>query len=486
MTAPATLARGAELYARHCALCHGTTGDGLGPASRFLEPPARDFGVGRFSLVSTRNGVPTDADLVRTLRRGMPGSAMPAWDWMGEADLLQLAHYVRHLGTVRLTATLMRTSSQFGEGMKPDVARALAVQRLQPGPEIEPPAKQPVSAETLAVGQRLYVENCAACHGLDGKGRRPVMQEGEGHDVRLARDFTAGILKGGGSHDELAWRIVAGMPGSGMPGTRFENDGDTVAVVAFVRSLLPPANTDRLVQHRQTLRAARLSGGVPSDPGDARWQQALENRVVLAPLSWHEDAIFVAHLTAVHDGETLAVRIRWADASRDDSNLMARHTDGAALQFSLAAEPPILAMGSGTEQINLWHWRAFAPDATAGALDLLDELPRGRDSYGDERRSDVPIHGEPPAVPARAMAPSGFATLATAMRTQRPVDAKANWVDGEWQVVFTRTLRGRDASELSLAAGGTAQIGAAVWNGAAGDRRSRKSITIWHGLQLDP
>src|SRR5262245_9870295 len=54
--------RGAALYAQHCAACHGERGDGKGLAARFLFPKPRDFRSGRFRLVSTSNGIPTEAD----------------------------------------------------------------------------------------------------------------------------------------------------------------------------------------------------------------------------------------------------------------------------------------------------------------------------------------------------------------------------------------------------------------------------------------
>src|SRR5262245_23910407 len=51
---------GQDLYAAHCAACHGEKGDGNGPASRFLYPRPRDFGEAQFRLVSTSSNVPSD------------------------------------------------------------------------------------------------------------------------------------------------------------------------------------------------------------------------------------------------------------------------------------------------------------------------------------------------------------------------------------------------------------------------------------------
>ena len=59
----------AELYELHCAQCHGEKGDGDGVTE--LERPARSFVEGGYIYGNTI------AAVTRTLRRGIPGSAMP-------------------------------------------------------------------------------------------------------------------------------------------------------------------------------------------------------------------------------------------------------------------------------------------------------------------------------------------------------------------------------------------------------------------------
>jgi mono/diheme cytochrome c family protein len=69
---------GARVFAQHCAICHGPNGRGNGPAAPSLFPRPRDFSSGRFKYKSTAAGEPpTDEDLLRTIRDGLPASAMP-------------------------------------------------------------------------------------------------------------------------------------------------------------------------------------------------------------------------------------------------------------------------------------------------------------------------------------------------------------------------------------------------------------------------
>ena len=69
---------GARIFAQHCAVCHGPDGRGNGPAAPSMFPRPRDFSIGKFKYKSTAAGEPpTDEDLLRTIRDGLPASAMP-------------------------------------------------------------------------------------------------------------------------------------------------------------------------------------------------------------------------------------------------------------------------------------------------------------------------------------------------------------------------------------------------------------------------
>ena len=72
--------RGKAVYERHCVECHGTSGRGDGPSAAFLVPRPRDFTTGKYKIRTTETGsVPTDDDLIRSVRQGLYGTAMPAW-----------------------------------------------------------------------------------------------------------------------------------------------------------------------------------------------------------------------------------------------------------------------------------------------------------------------------------------------------------------------------------------------------------------------
>ena len=71
---------GKEVYERRCLGCHGKTGDGNGPAATFLfNQRPRNFNAAVFKFRLTKEPLPTDGDLLRTITRGVRGTAMPAW-----------------------------------------------------------------------------------------------------------------------------------------------------------------------------------------------------------------------------------------------------------------------------------------------------------------------------------------------------------------------------------------------------------------------
>ena len=89
---PAVIARGAEIFAVNCAICHGDRGRGDGPLAVALKPPPSDL---------TKRHVfhHPDERLLRWITEGIPGTAMPPFgDYLSLEERQAVVSFVRHLG----------------------------------------------------------------------------------------------------------------------------------------------------------------------------------------------------------------------------------------------------------------------------------------------------------------------------------------------------------------------------------------------------
>jgi mono/diheme cytochrome c family protein len=182
---------GQRVYAQRCAVCHGPDGKGNGPAAPSMFPRPRDFSSGTFKYKSTAAGeAPTDDDLLRTVRDGLPASAMPYFAGLLSAE--ELAAVVEQVKSL---------SSGFAT----------------PATAIRIPAAIPSSPESVARGRALFAtRGCAACHGEAGRGGQ-TFDDGSGHAV-FARDLTAPWTFRGGSRAEDVWlRLTTGIKPGPMP-----------------------------------------------------------------------------------------------------------------------------------------------------------------------------------------------------------------------------------------------------------------------------
>ena len=81
---------GKAVYTANCINCHGTKGHGDGPMGQMLIPPAADLTV---------LGEKPNKELLRAIRNGRSGTAMPAWkDNLSVQDIADVLSYVRTFG----------------------------------------------------------------------------------------------------------------------------------------------------------------------------------------------------------------------------------------------------------------------------------------------------------------------------------------------------------------------------------------------------
>ena len=217
---------GERAYQTHCGGCHGTEGDGGGPAARYLNPRPRNFRRGVFKFTSTAsNQRPTRADLFSTITRGLEGSSMPDFRLLSEELRHDLSEYVRYLA-LRGEFEQLALDLSWDEEEPADLEEAFEIvtDNWKRSDAVYPAAPEtPFDAESVARGREVYLDagraNCAACHGDEGLGDGPsatAFEDGWGYRVQ-PRDLTTGVFRAGTTSADLYRSIASGINGTPMP-----------------------------------------------------------------------------------------------------------------------------------------------------------------------------------------------------------------------------------------------------------------------------
>jgi mono/diheme cytochrome c family protein len=235
-----SLEHGLAVYNTNCASCHGPEGLGDGPAAEPPDPaPAmipkpRNFSSGWFKIGTTKTGLPTDEDIAATIRHGMLPSAMPPWVQLTDGEVKSLVLAIRHLAIEARVAEKLERDPKFPREKALEMAHA----QLDPGPVIVLPPKPPTF--DLDRGKAFYTANCAACHDPDGRAKlRTDLVDNDDNPI-LPRDFASPLFKGGNQIDDIAMRIVRGIPGSPMPANPDISAADLWSTAAYVRAFAQP------------------------------------------------------------------------------------------------------------------------------------------------------------------------------------------------------------------------------------------------------
>ena len=227
-------ALGRRTYEENCAVCHGADGDGRGPAAHHFASPPRDLTSGRFKLRSTGSGqLPTDADLKRSIVRGLPGTGMVPQDHLDPVEVDAVVAYLKTL-----------------------VPKFAASPPPQPLPI---PAAPPHSAEAVARGRKAYDKaECHECHGKLGRGDGPSAK-----DLKVKpADLTRRPFKGGSTPEDIFRGILTGYDGTPMPSYHLVlEDAELWDLSYYIASIGgPPETTDderagwQVVRQHQRLR----------------------------------------------------------------------------------------------------------------------------------------------------------------------------------------------------------------------------------------
>src|SRR5213080_2633179 len=459
---PQDTTAGKVVYAKWCAGCHGDGGAGDGPAAAHMLPRPRNFTGAIYKIRTTASGqLPTDADLMRAIDEGLPGSAMPAWKGrLSDAERRDVAAYIK-------------TFSSFFA----DTSQHVALLKFSGEPS------GGTGATALRTGRQFYDSiGCRKCHGDQGRGDgalAPTLKDDAGFPIFAADLHQSWRFRGGATSADIYRRLRTGLDGTPMPSfsdlidQKFLADEQLWRLAQYVRSLSPA----RTPEVRDVIHAPRLAGALPAAPDDSVWARVdrywfpLVGQVIRKP-RWFAPAVSGVWVQAVHYGRSVALRVSWDDTTHspdttwfgferrvletvagDDSG--AGRTadpfpDQLVVQFPRripeGMERPYFLMGAETDPVYQWRWTSATTAAGAGGA--VGGLARGLDRFDT-------LPGGP--------------------------GVQTSYAHGEWRVVFTRSLATPDtANELQFAAGRAIPVAFFAWDGSSRGHGTRPAVSTWY------
>lgn len=454
---------GHQVYTKWCAGCHGDQGAGDGVAAKHMIPPPRDFTGAIYQIRSTGSGnLPTDADLLRSIGEGLPGTAMPGWkERLSDRERRDVMAYLKTFSTFFADTTLRPQPLEFGSA---------------PGGG--------TGEEALRVGRQFYDSiGCAKCHGDLGRGdgpSAPTLKDDAGHPIFAADLHQNWLFNGGGSAEDIYHRLRTGLDGTPMPSfsdlleQKFLTETELWRLAQYVRSLSP----DKPPVVRDVIRAPLIERALPHAPDDSAWTSVdaywfpLVGQVV-RKTRWFAPAVTGVWLKAVHTADSLALQVTWDDRSESPDTAWLDHVgrvfatleqdegatdppalwpDQIAVQFPVTIptgmERPYFLMGSSSAPVYQWRWTSTARTAAVAGL-----------ARGLERFDPVSNGG---------------------------VGSQAMYDHGQWRVVFTRALASPDtATQLPFRTGRAIPVALFAWDGSNGEHGTRMAISTWYFLALD-
>lgn len=446
---------GKPVYDRWCAGCHGVEGDGQGPAAAWMLPRPRDFTEAQYQIRTTPSGaLPTDADILRVINEGMPGTSMPGW----EARL-----------STRQREDLVDYLKSFSRFFEFEDAPAPIEVGGTPG----------MSDEAIENGRRIYQEiECWKCHGDGGRGdgtSAPTQTDAAGYPIRPA-DLTEGwLFNGGGSAEAIYTRLRTGLDGTPMPSFSDLVDAGVISnddlwdLALYVRSLSPETEPEV----RDVIRASLAEGELPASIDDEAWTDVPRSYVplvgqIIVESRWFAPAVDGVWVQAVHDHDQLVMRLTWNDPSQSPDSawadwraLIAEYVepppddagpaaDGLTVQLPASMpdgrELPYFLGGTPRDPVHLLEWRS---DGT-----LREALGRGLDRV------------EPLPGPTSTTGSAAFDR-------------------GQWRLMVRRPLATGDDQRLDLPTGTAIPVAFFAQDGSSGETGHRGSVSAWYFLYLD-
>jgi mono/diheme cytochrome c family protein len=490
---------GKALYLKNCSQCHGEKGDGQGYATAHLQPQPRNFTTGKFKVRTTPNGaLPTHQDLVNIIRRGMPYTSMPAWPTLTDQEVENLAYFI--------------TSFSADFSSKESVPKP-----------VELPSAPSMTNATVEAGKKLYVDNgCVKCHGTLGRAdgpSSPTLTDELNRPIRPADLSQPWTFRGGPTREDIFRTMSTGFNGTPMPSFADAlTPEQRWAITDFIVSLSGtdgPAYTNLLIA-RFSPDPIDLARGTASFASAPVARFPIIGQITEPVREFHPPATAVT-VQAVYDSDNIAFLVRWHDRTAEKTG-----KNGPALPVPPEEEETeggpaggAGGAGGGASPANPFGDAEVTPTAAAqppaGApQDPFADASATTPEAAPSEFSDAVSIQIPSAVPTTARKPyfifgdsqnsvdlwffdlarpdplqfTGKGSADVAPNDTGDVTGVASYDQGEWSVIFKRPIR--PTAGAPFTPGEFLPIAFSVWDGASRERGSRRGLTVWESVYLEP
>jgi mono/diheme cytochrome c family protein len=414
----------------------------------------------------------------------MPYTSMPAWSAFSDQELSNLAYFI--------TTFSPNFSSK----------------EMVPAPVALPSAPSS-SNESIEQGKKLFVDTgCVRCHGSLGRGdgpSAPTLKDDWDRPIRAADLTQSWTFRGGASREDIFRTMSTGLNGTPMPSFADSlTPAQRWAMTDYIVSLSGgggPGYTN-LVVARYVADPVDLAKGAASFASAPAARFPIIGQITEPVREFHPPATSVT-VQAIHDDDSIAILVRWHDRTAEKTG-----TNGPSLPVPQEEEEeaaPAPAGGGDAGNVfgdaevaptpaaqNPFAEEAAAPSATtsefsdAVAIQIPSQVPTGARKpyfiFGDSQNSvDLWFFDLSRAAPQQF---TGKGSTDVTANDAGDVTGVASYDQGEWSVIFKRPLR--PDSGARFAAGEFMPMAFSVWDGSSRERGSRRGLSLWYSLYVEP
>jgi cytochrome c oxidase subunit 2 len=199
---------------------------------------------------------------------------------------------------------------------------------------------------------------------------------------------------------------------------------------------------------------------------------------------WPKGLIPALKVQAFHNGKDIFFKMTWEDDQANKTVSVDTFTDGCAVAMPLDAEAPVRSIMMGfSSPVNIWHWKAEKDKQYWHDRNKIQPVSSDY-TYPFEKQEILSV-----STPELKSAVTDLLAQRAGSLTRKDkqiVHGRGLWKDGTWNVLFKRSLKTDDSQQDCQFPWGMHSASFAVWDGDQSDRGSRKSISDWVKLQIEP